>query len=84
MKDRRGAAAAVSIHNAHFAPPPPTKIDVTRPHCDDDTAIYALSEGSVHEEKGGAVVFVLGRARAASVIGTDGRSVRGKMVNRIS
>lgn len=53
-KDRRGGAAAVSILNAlnpQFAPPPPTTVDATRPHRDDDTVVYAPSEGSVREEK---------------------------------
>ncbi|KAI9461993.1 hypothetical protein BJY52DRAFT_1185334 [Lactarius psammicola] len=55
-KDRRGGAAAVSILNAlnpQFAPPPPapTNVDATRTLRDDDTVVYAPSEGSVREEK---------------------------------
>ncbi|KAH8977421.1 hypothetical protein EDB92DRAFT_1917348 [Lactarius akahatsu] len=54
-KDRRGGAAAVSILNAlnpQFAPPPPTNVvDATRTIRDDDTVVYAPSEGSVREEK---------------------------------
>lgn len=56
-KDRRGGAAAVSILNAlnpQFAPPPPSNVD-TRSLRDDDTVVYAPSEGSREEkrERGG-------------------------------
>jgi hypothetical protein len=51
----RGGAAAVSILNAlnpQFPPPPPgTNVDATRTLRDDDTVVYAPSEGSIREEK---------------------------------
>ena len=51
----RGGAAAVSILNAlnpQFTPSPPTNVDATtRSLRDDDTVVYAPSEGSVREEK---------------------------------
>ncbi|KAI0277856.1 hypothetical protein BGY98DRAFT_977023 [Russula aff. rugulosa BPL654] len=52
-KDRRGAPTAVSILNAlnpQFSAPPPN-LDVPRPVRDDDTVVYAPSEGSIREEK---------------------------------
>lgn len=52
-KDRRSAPTAVSILNAlnpQFSPPPPT-LDAPRPVRDDDTVVYAPSEGSIREEK---------------------------------
>jgi hypothetical protein len=53
-KDRRSAPTAVSILNAlnpQFSPPPPPNLDVPRPVRDDDTVVYAPSEGSIREEK---------------------------------
>ena len=52
-KDRRSAPTAVSILNAlnpQFSPPPPN-LDAPRPVRDDDTVVYAPSEGSIREEK---------------------------------
>ncbi|KAI0299014.1 hypothetical protein B0F90DRAFT_1810761 [Multifurca ochricompacta] len=52
-KDRRGGTAAVSILNAlnpQFAPPPQT-FDPTRSLRDDETVVYAPSEGSIREER---------------------------------
>jgi serine/threonine protein kinase len=51
--DRRSAPTAVSILNAlnpEFLPPLPN-LDVSRPIRDDDTVVYAPSEGSIREEK---------------------------------
>ena len=55
-KDRRSAPTAVSILNAlnpQFQPPPPNppNLDAPRPIRDDDTVVYAPSEGSIREEK---------------------------------
>ena len=52
-KDRRSAPTAVSILNvldSQFTPPPPN-LDASRPIRDDDTVVYAPSEGSIREEK---------------------------------
>jgi len=52
-KDRRPGTTAVSILNAlnpQFSPPP-SSVDVTRSVRDDDTVVYAGSEGSIREEK---------------------------------
>ena len=52
-KDRRNAPTAVSILNAlnpQFSPPLPN-LDASRPIRDDDTVVYAPSEGSIREEK---------------------------------
>ncbi len=52
-KDRRSAPTAVSILNTlnpQFTPPP-TNLDAPRPIRDDETVVYAPSEGSIREEK---------------------------------
>ncbi|KAI0270754.1 hypothetical protein BC834DRAFT_863090 [Gloeopeniophorella convolvens] len=52
-KERRGGAAAVNILNAlnpQFAPPP-ANFDSTRSVRDDETVMYAPSEGSIREDR---------------------------------
>ncbi|KAI0255530.1 hypothetical protein BJV78DRAFT_1358700 [Lactifluus subvellereus] len=52
-KERRGSPAAVSILNA-LNPQythPPVNLDAPRPNRDDETVVYAPSEGSIREER---------------------------------
>ena len=52
-KNQRSTSTTVSILNVlnpQFSPPPPNP-DASHPVRDDNTTVYALSEGSVREEK---------------------------------